>query len=163
MKTERISMSLLQRKFPFCFIFSDDSLDFSRTCLPPFRSLIGLSKWRIKYNIFCHHTSYCNIINNQDELQKPAKNQNLPSVEEIRVLYSHFQSCVPSACPELHSKRKIIITLHACICTYHTISKLSLFRFLLCYVQVSLTFALFLKSVDNLLWWRHSRSPRGLV
>ena len=116
----------------------------------PFRSLNGLSQWRIKYNIFCHHTSYCNIMNNQDELQKPAKNQNVPSVEEIRVLYSHFQSCVPSACPELHCKKKIIITLHACICTYHTISKLSLFRFLLCYVQVSLTFALFLKAVNNL-------------
>ena len=95
----------------------------------PFRSLNGLSQWRIKYNIFCHHTSYCNIMNNQDELQKTAKNQNLPSVEEIQVLYSHFQSCVPSACPELHCKRKIIITLYACICMHRTTYKLSLFRF----------------------------------
>ena len=90
-------------------------------------------------------------MNNQDELQKPAKNQNLPSVEEIRVLYSHFQSCVPSACPELHcKKKKIIITLHAYICMHHTISKLSLFPLPLFLLHVTLAIALFSKAVNSL-------------
>ena len=89
-------------------------------------------------------------MNNQDELQKPAKNQNLPSVEEIRVLYLHFQSCVPSACPELHSKRKIIITLYAYICMHHTISKLSLFPLPLFLLHVTLAIALFSKAVNSL-------------
>ena len=110
----------------------------------PFRSLIGLSQWRIKYNIFCHHPSYCNIINNQDELQKPAKNQNLPSVEEIQVLYSHFQSCVPSACPELHCKKKLsLLYIHAYAC----ISPFLTFHFFLYhFVTCNLNYCFILKS-----------------
>ena len=90
------------------------------------------------------------MVNNEDRLQTPGKNQNLPSVEEIPVLYSHFQSCVPSACPELHCKRKLLflhIHAYACITPFLNFH-IFLFRLVLnfCFILKSSWWSRLLKS-----------------
>ena len=98
----------------------------------PFRSLIGLSQWRIKHNIFCHHTSYCNII----------KIKTYRALKKFKCFIHIFNLVYPQLAPSYIVKKKLsLLYMHA----YARITP-----FLLCYIQVSLTFALFLKAVDNL-------------
>ena len=78
----------------------------------PFRSLNGLSQWRIKYNIFCHHTSYCNIIKIKMSYRNQLRIKTYRALKKFKCFIHIFNLVYPQLAPSYIVKKKLCIHMH---------------------------------------------------